>query len=226
MYQGDNLQDPLGSGASLVMTTSSNNDRTWSDLHAIQAALIFLQMRLQLVWKDQVFNFCVVTNHEAILTALSHIKKTETQSEMETEQKLGDIAQYQPQPRHTQPRMEIMLRQEPLHQAALNTANSRILEYEANQPKLAARQQPTISYRLEYLCHGGTIINEKYDEEITHHHNWEIFTKHCCEKFLWSTHTFNSVNWKAFQHWGKNWTSTGGPTFLNMCMNGYQSGRP
>jgi hypothetical protein len=57
MYQGDNQQDPLGSGASSVMTTSSCNDRTRSDLHAIQAALIYLQMRLQPVWKDQVFNF-------------------------------------------------------------------------------------------------------------------------------------------------------------------------
>jgi hypothetical protein len=77
MYHGDNQQDPLGSRPSSVITTSSYNNRTWSDLHAIQAVLIYLQMRLQPVWKDQMFNFCVITNHEAVLTALSHIKKTE-----------------------------------------------------------------------------------------------------------------------------------------------------
>jgi hypothetical protein len=52
-YQGDNQQNPLGSSASSVMITSSNNDRTQSDLHAIQAALIYLQMRLQPVWHKQ-----------------------------------------------------------------------------------------------------------------------------------------------------------------------------
>jgi hypothetical protein len=206
------------------MITSSNNDRTWSDLHAIQAALIYLQMRLQPVWQDQVFNLCVVTDHEAVLTALTHIKKTEKHN---PSWRLGRNWEILHSINHNQDihdlEWNLCCDTEPLHLSALSTVNSRILEYEANQPNLAARQQPTISYGLAYLHHGGTIINERY---IAHHHNWEKFTKHCCEKFLWSTHTFNSVNWKAFQHRGKNWTSTGGPTFLNMCMNGYQSGRP
>jgi hypothetical protein len=33
---------------------------------------------------------------------------------------------------------------------------------------------------------------------------------------------FNLVNWKAFQHWGKNWTSTSRLIYSNMSMNGYQ----
>jgi hypothetical protein len=40
-YQGNNQQNPLGSGASSVMITSSYNDRTRLDLHAIQAGLIY-----------------------------------------------------------------------------------------------------------------------------------------------------------------------------------------
>jgi hypothetical protein len=47
------------------------------------------------------------------------------------------------------------------------------------------------------------IINEKYDETITHTYNWPKFTLHCRNKFLWSDHTFNSIHWKAFQHQGK-----------------------
>jgi hypothetical protein len=45
-YQGDNHQLPLGRGAGSVMTTSSYNDRTRADFHALQAALLFLQMQL------------------------------------------------------------------------------------------------------------------------------------------------------------------------------------
>jgi hypothetical protein len=77
IYKGNNQQNPLGSGASSVMITSSYNDRTQSDLQSIQAELIYLQMRLQPVWKEKTFKFCIVSDHEALLTTLSHIKKTE-----------------------------------------------------------------------------------------------------------------------------------------------------
>jgi hypothetical protein len=185
------------------MITSSNNNRTWSDLHANQAALIYL-MRLQPVWQEQVFNLCVVTDHEAVLTALTHIKKTEKHNprwRLNRNWEILHSINYNQDTHNLE--WNLCCDTKLLHLAALNTANSRILEYEATHPNLAARRQPTISYRLAYLRHGGTIINKRYDEEIAHHHNWEKFTKHCCEKFLWSTHTFSSVNWKAFQHWGK-----------------------
>jgi hypothetical protein len=39
-YQGDNQEHPLGSRAGSVMITSSYNDRTRADLHALQAALL------------------------------------------------------------------------------------------------------------------------------------------------------------------------------------------
>jgi hypothetical protein len=173
------------------------------------------------------FNFCVITNHEAILTTLSHIKKTEKhnlQWRLNRNWEILHSINYNQGIHDFE--WKLGCDDEPLHQAALSIANSCILEYKVNQRNLAARQQPTIAYGLAYLFHGGTIINKKYDEEIAHYHNWEKFIKHCCEKFLWSTHTFHSVNWKVFQHQGKNWTSTGGPTFSNMCMNGYQSGKP
>jgi hypothetical protein len=69
--------------------------------------------------------------------------------------------------------------------------------------KLNIPQQPTLEYGLAYLRHGSIIINKQYNEEITHAYNWPKFTKYCCEKFLWNTRTFQSVNWKAFQHQGK-----------------------
>jgi hypothetical protein len=60
-----------------------------------------------------------------------------------------------------------------------------------------------LEYGLAYLHHSSTIIIKQYDEEIAHAYNWPKFTKYCCEKFLWNTKTFQSVNWKAFQHQGK-----------------------
>jgi hypothetical protein len=45
-YQEDISSNPLASRASTVMITSSYNNCTQADLHAIQAALLFLQMRL------------------------------------------------------------------------------------------------------------------------------------------------------------------------------------
>jgi hypothetical protein len=83
------------------------------------------------------------------------------------------------------------------------------MEYEEKYPTLLPWQQPTLDYGLAYLRHDGTIINEKYDESITHAYNWPKFTKYCCAKFLCTTKTFLSVNWKAFQHQGEklniNW---------------------
>jgi hypothetical protein len=71
-----------------------------------------------------------------------------------------------------------------------------------------ARQQPTLDYGLAYLRQGNMIINEQYDKAITHFYNWPKFTQHCCNKFLWSDHTFNSIHWKAFQHQGKKLSIT------------------
>jgi hypothetical protein len=82
-----------------------------------------------------------------------------------------------------------------VHQHALQTANTCIMEYEAKYPTVTLRQQPTLEYGLAYLRHSSTIINEQYDKEITHAYNWPKFTKYCCEKFLWNTKTFQSVNW-------------------------------
>jgi hypothetical protein len=77
------------------------------------------------------------------------------------------------------------------------------MEYESKHPTLQPRQQPTLEYGLAYLRHGGIIINKRYDEEISQAYNWPKFTRHCCEKFLWNSQTFQSINWKAFQHQGK-----------------------
>jgi hypothetical protein len=74
------------------------------------------------------------------------------------------------------------------------------MDFETKYPTTQPQQQPTLEYGLAYLRHGGTIINERYDEAIKHAYNWPQFTKYCCEKFLWSTATFQLVNWKVFQH--------------------------
>jgi hypothetical protein len=52
-YQGDDHQHPLGSRAGSFMITSSYNDRTRADLHALQAALLFLQMQLTHIFQEQ-----------------------------------------------------------------------------------------------------------------------------------------------------------------------------
>jgi hypothetical protein len=99
-------------------------------------------------------------------------------------------------------------------------------KYKTNQPNVAARQQPTITYGLVYLRHGGTIINEKYDEEIAHYHNWEKFIKHCCEKIPMEYSHIPLSKLESVSTLGKNCISTGRPTFSNMCMNGNQLGKP
>jgi hypothetical protein len=52
-FHGDINNNPLGSRASTVMTNSSYNNHTQADLHAIQAALLFLQMQLKHIWHHQ-----------------------------------------------------------------------------------------------------------------------------------------------------------------------------
>jgi hypothetical protein len=76
-YQGDNHEHPLGSGAGSVMITSSYYYRTRADLHALQAALLFLQMQLTHIFQEQL-HLQAVTEHKAPLTALVHILKIET----------------------------------------------------------------------------------------------------------------------------------------------------
>jgi hypothetical protein len=78
-----------------------------------------------------------------------------------------------------------------------------ILKYKTTYPHPVMKQQPTNDYGMAYLCHGGTNINKRYDEEITYYYNWPKSTRHCCKKILCSTYMFNLVNWKAFQHQGK-----------------------
>jgi hypothetical protein len=92
----------------------------------------------------------------------------------------------------------------PTHQLAIDTTNTCILEYQAAHTTSVARQQPTVDYGLACLRQGNMIINEQYDEAITHSYNWPKFTQHCHNKFLWSNHTFNSIHWRAFQQQGKN----------------------
>jgi hypothetical protein len=76
-YQGDNQEHLLGSRAGSVLITSSYNDRTRADLHALQVALLFLQMQLTHIFQDQQ-HLQAVTEHKAPLTALIHILKIET----------------------------------------------------------------------------------------------------------------------------------------------------
>jgi hypothetical protein len=149
-------------------------------------------------------NFCIITDHKAPLIALSHLCKTEQRNPCWRLNRNWEILH---SINHNQDnhKLESQLGTDNdlLLQIARHTAGIRILEYKTTYPHPVIKQQPTIAYGMAYLCHRGTIINKQYDEEITYYYNWPKFTRHCCEKFLWSTHTFNLVNWKAFQHWGK-----------------------
>jgi hypothetical protein len=202
-YQGNNQEHPLGSGAGSVMITSSYNDRTRADLHALQAALLFLQMQLTHIFQEQL-HLQSVTEHEAPLTTLVHILKIETHSPRWRLNRNWDILNSIMHNIHIH-QLNWYLAQDdnPVHQHALQTANICIMEYETKYPTTQPRQQPTLEYGLSYLRCGSIIINERYDEAITHAYNWPQFTKYCCEKFLWNTTTFQLVNWKVFQHQGK-----------------------
>jgi hypothetical protein len=126
-----------------------------------------------------------------------------TQSTLEVKQKLGNTTQHNHYQDNHDLEWQLATNSNPVHQIALHTAGIQILEYETTHPHPVIKQQPTIAYGMAYLRHRGTIINKRYNEEITYYYNWP---KYCFEKFLWSTHTFNSVNWKAFQHQGKDLT--------------------
>jgi hypothetical protein len=185
------------------MTTSSYNDRTRADLHVLQAALLFLQTQLTHIFQEQL-HFQAVTEHEAPLTALVHILKIETHNPRWRLNRNCDILNSIMHNIHIHQLNWYMAQDENLvHQRALQTANTHIMEYETKYPTVSPQQQPTLEYGLAYLRHGGTIINKQYDKAIAHAYNWPKFTRYCCGKFLWNTKTFQSVNWKAFQHQGK-----------------------
>jgi hypothetical protein len=75
-YQEDTTSNPLGSRVSTVMINSSYNDCTQANLHAIQAALLFLHMQLKHIWHHQM-QFQVITKHKALLDALCQLFKTD-----------------------------------------------------------------------------------------------------------------------------------------------------
>jgi hypothetical protein len=166
-------------------------------------------MQLTHIFQEQL-HFHAVTEHKAPLTVLVHILKIETHNPRWQLNRNWDILNSIMHNIHFH-QLNWYLGQDNniTHQHALRTANIRIMEYEEKYPTLLPWQQPTLDYGLAYLCHNGTIINERYDDLITHAYNWPKFTKHCCAKFLWNTKTFLSINWKAFQHQGKklniNW---------------------
>jgi hypothetical protein len=200
-YQADTIGNPLGSRASTVMNTSSFNNSTQADLHANQAALLFLQMQLKHIWHHQM-QVQVITKHKALLTALCHLWKTDTHNPRWRLNQNWEILQsinYNNDIHNL--KCQLAQDDNPVHQIAFDTC---ILKYQATHKTLEAKQQPTLVYGLANLQHGNTIINEKYNESIMHFYNWPKCTQHCCNKFLWSNSTFNSVQWKAFQHQGKN----------------------
>jgi hypothetical protein len=145
--------------------------------------------------------FQVITKHEALLVALCQLFKTDIhnlQLQLNCNWEILQSINHNVNIHN----MKCQLAQDnnPTHQVAIDMA---ILEYQATHPTLVARQQPTLDYGLAYLHHRKMIINEKYDEAITHYYNWPKFTMHCCNKFQWSERTFNLEHWKAFQHQGK-----------------------
>jgi hypothetical protein len=147
--------------------------------------------------------FQVITEHEASLDALCHLYKTDNHNPQWRLNQNWEILQ---SINHNNDihNMKCQLAQDdnPTHTLAIDTANTRILEYQAANATSVARQQPTLDYGRAYLRQGNTIINEKYDEIIIHAYNWPKFTQHCRNKFLWTDSTFNSIHWKAFQHQG------------------------
>jgi hypothetical protein len=180
-------------------------------------------MQLTQIFQEQL-HLQAVSEHEAPLTALVHILKIETHNPRWQLNRNWDILNSIMHNIHIH-QLNWYLGQDdnPVHQHALQTANIHIMEYKAKYPTLPPWQQPTLEYGLAYLCHGSIIINKQYDEEITHAYNWPKFTKHCCEKFLWNTKTFQSVNWNTK---GRKWVSTREPTCSNSSTNGYQLEKP
>jgi hypothetical protein len=170
-YQGINHKHPLGSRAGSVMITSSYNDRTRADLHALQAALLLLQMQLTHIFQEQL-HLQAVTEHEALLTTLVHILKIETHNPRWRLNRNWDILNSIMHNIHIH-QLNWYLAQDdnPVHQYALRTANICIMEYETKYPTIPLQQQPTLEYGFAYLHHGG-IFNKEYDEEITHAYNW------------------------------------------------------
>jgi hypothetical protein len=160
-FQEDIINNPLGSGVSTVMINSSYNNHTQADLHAILAALLFLQMQLNHIWHHQM-QFQVITKHEASLNALCQLFKTDTHNPQWQLNCKWEILQSINHNNNIH-NMKCQLAQDdnPTHQAAIDTANTCILEYQATHLTLVARQQPTLDYGLAYLRHRNTIINEK-----------------------------------------------------------------
>jgi hypothetical protein len=172
----------------------SFNNHTQAKLHAIQAALLFLQMQLKHVWHHQM-QLQVITEHEALLDALCHLWKTDSHNPWWRLNHNWEILQSINHNNNIH-NMKFQLAQDnnPAHQCANYMANTCILEYQATHMTSVARQQPTLDYGFAYLRQGSMIINEKHNEAITHSYNWPKFTLHCCNKFLWSDNTFNSIH--------------------------------
>jgi hypothetical protein len=188
-YQGNDHQHPLGVSHDHVQLQQQ-----------VQAALLFLQMRLTPIFQEQL-HFHTVTEHRAPLNALVHSLKIETHNPRWQLNRNWDILNSIMHNIHIH-QLNWYLGQDnnTTHQHVLRTANIQIMEYKVQHPTLLPWQQPTLDYRLAYLHHCSTIINEQYDKSITHAYNSPKFTKYCCAKFLWTTKTFLSVNWKAYQH--------------------------
>jgi hypothetical protein len=150
-YQGDANANPLGSRASTVMNRSSFNNRKRAEPHAIQAALLFLQMHLKHIWNHQM-QFRVITQHEAPLDALCHLHKTDNHNPQWRLNRNWEILQSINHNNNIH-NMKCQLAQDynPIHQFAINTAHTCILEYQAAHTTEVAKQRPTLDCGLAYL---------------------------------------------------------------------------
>jgi hypothetical protein len=127
-------------------------------LHALRAALLFLQLQLTHIFQEQL-HLQAVTEHNAPLTALVHILKIETHNPRWQLNRNWDILNSIMHNIHIH-QLNWYLGQDdnPVH--VLQTANICIMEYEAKYPTLPPQQQPTLEYGLAYLHHGGIIFNK------------------------------------------------------------------
>jgi hypothetical protein len=98
----------------------------------------------------------------------------------------------------------------PMHQSAINMANTCILEYQVTYPTLVAKQQSTLSYGLAYLRHRNTIINKRYNEHTAVTSSYGATAPS-------TLYTGKRSNTK-----GRNSVLPAAHTYSRLCTNGYQ----
>jgi hypothetical protein len=206
-FPNNNNRYYFGSGAGSVPKTSSYSEKIFGELYATRAALVFLQRQLTKIWNIERLRITVLLGNQSTISVLGNLYKTESHNPRWRLNRNWELLHGITNDLKGQPlKLKMAIDDDERHQSSLKVANIMVLKYQESNVKTVPKLLSTQQIGRAYLRKGYEIINEQYDDEISHLYIGPEFNKHVKKKFNWSTEVLDSINWEAFKHQARKQT--------------------